>query len=118
MTTQDDLEFHRDTGIERSSKEVLCEIDSTEPLPADIHEIMLGLDHRYRFSTDPDRNRLTEDEKRALKFIARFPHSFRRMLTLDLRSRSCSLSYAKAVGVLFNSVRQSGVGGTWLRRLR
>ena len=33
VTTQDDLEFHRETGIESGDKEVLCTIDSTEPLP-------------------------------------------------------------------------------------
>ncbi len=70
VTTQDDLEFHRDTGVEHGSSEVFSMIDSIEPLPADIREIILALDRKYRSSSDT--YALTEDEKRALKFIARF----------------------------------------------
>jgi hypothetical protein len=70
VTTQINLEFDRITGVaEWGADRIPCKIDSVSPLPAEIHNVFLGLDHRYRTSTDPERTKLTEAEKRALSFI-------------------------------------------------
>lgn len=81
MTTQSVHWFDRATGIEIDDPEVV--IDSVAPLPDDIREIMLGLDLKYREieyrrAADPDweppegSSRLTQEQIRALKFIADF----------------------------------------------
>src|SRR5208282_2469028 len=62
ITTQEDLEFDRTTGVEKGPDGGLCRIDSVAPLPPEIHNIFLGLDHRYRTSTDPERSKLTRAE--------------------------------------------------------
>jgi hypothetical protein len=60
-----------------------CMIDSVAPLPSDIHDIMLGLDRKYReaeyrraedpeWEMPPEQARLTEDEKRGLLFVSHF----------------------------------------------
>jgi len=72
ITTQTNHEFDRTTGVERDPEGILCKIDSVAPLPPEIHEIFLGLDHRYRTSTDPERTKLTDAEKRAIMFIASY----------------------------------------------
>jgi len=70
VTTQEDIEFDRELGVERSGDgRVLATIDSVAPLPADIHEVMLGLDRRYRFGHGLERLKLTDVEKRAFSFI-------------------------------------------------
>jgi hypothetical protein len=70
ITSQDDLAFDRNTGIaEFGPRRVRCTINSVAPLPPEIHSVFLGLDHRYRTSTDPHRNRLTDAEKRAILFL-------------------------------------------------
>jgi len=82
VTTQSYGEFNRVTGVED------CEgtpgtINSVAPLPADIHEIMVGLDQRYReveyrLAEDPDgpwdaeQSKLTDDQKRGLLFTGPF----------------------------------------------
>src|SRR5690348_5230216 len=51
ITTQDIFEFDRHTGIAPKSfrgKMYYWVINSVAPLPSDIHEIMLGLDRRFR----------------------------------------------------------------------
>lgn len=81
VTTQSVHEFDRDTGIEIDDPKVV--IDSVEPLPDDIREIMLGLDHKYRdiefrqaeepdWEPPPGSSRLTKDQIRAFSFIANF----------------------------------------------
>jgi hypothetical protein len=69
ITTQEDLEFDRMTGVEKNADRIPCTIDSVAPLPPDIHDVFLGLDHRYRTSTDPERSKLTQAEIRAMSFI-------------------------------------------------
>ena len=82
ITTQSVHEFDRTTGIEGPEGNPLT-IDSVAPLPADIHEIMLGLDRKYAASdarrvVDPDwrlppeQARLTKEEQRGLVFVGRF----------------------------------------------
>ena len=47
MTHQIHLEFDRQTGVaEWGDDRVPCVVDSVAPLPADIHNVMLGLDRK------------------------------------------------------------------------
>ena len=73
--------FDRRTGVEIDDDRVV--IDSVEPLPQDIREIILGLDQKYRedeyrWAEDPDwqppegSSRLTPEQRRAILFIADF----------------------------------------------
>lgn len=73
--------FDRRTGVEIDDARVV--IDSVEPLPQDIREIILGLDQKYRedeyrWAEDPDwkppegSTRLTPEQIRAFRFIADF----------------------------------------------
>jgi hypothetical protein len=73
--------FDRSTGAEIDDARVV--IDSVEPLPEDIREIILGLDQKYREieyrqAEDPDWEppegslRLTPDQRRAFFFLAEF----------------------------------------------
>lgn len=69
-----DLKFDRTSGIAAFSeyeRNVDCIIDSLAPLPPDVHRVMLGLDRKYA-SPSEESEKLTEDEKRALVFVARF----------------------------------------------
>jgi hypothetical protein len=81
VTTQSVHWFDRKTGVEIDDSRIV--IDSVEPLPDDIHEIMLGLDQKYReieirHAEDPDwappegSSRLTPDQRRAILFIVKF----------------------------------------------
>lgn len=66
ITTQDDCVFDRKTGLaNRNPGESEAIITSVEPLPAEIYQILIGLDRRYRAGEDA---KLTTDEKRALLF--------------------------------------------------
>jgi hypothetical protein len=76
ITTQDDLKFDRQTGIELG--EVKSRIDCIVPLPPDIHNLFLELDQKYQAFREMERNgvepdaehyRLSAAEKRALLFI-------------------------------------------------
>jgi hypothetical protein len=70
VTTQRHLEFDRITGVaELRDGPTLCTIDSTAPLPVEIHNIMLGIDQKFRLEQDPRRLRLNDAEKRALIYI-------------------------------------------------
>jgi len=82
ITSQSVHEFDRSTGVEDPDGVPLT-IDSIAPLPTDIHEIMLGLDRKYRedeyrYAEDPnwkmpeDDARLTKDEIRGLLFVGDF----------------------------------------------
>lgn len=46
-----------------------CTIDSMEPLPVDIHNVILGLDRKLRLVRDVERLKLNGAEKQALIFI-------------------------------------------------
>jgi hypothetical protein len=70
VTTQEQLGFDRATGIaEVGDDSVMCTIDSTAPLPTDIHEVLLQLDRRYGAGDDP---RLRREEMNALLFVGLF----------------------------------------------
>ena len=70
VTTQYSVEFDRQTGIaEWGSGEAV--IDCTDALPEDIFRIMMQIDRKYGSELDQDNLALTEEEKRALIFIAR-----------------------------------------------
>jgi hypothetical protein len=65
------FEFDRTTGL-ADSDGVPCRIYSVAPLPPDILEILLALDHRHRTSTEPGRAKLSDAEKHALRFTYNF----------------------------------------------
>jgi hypothetical protein len=73
VTTQENLEFDRRTGVTISDdEEVPCVIDSVASLPAEIHNVFLELDQKYqkyRPDRDPERFKLTDAEKKALLFV-------------------------------------------------
>ena len=70
ITSQEELEFDRQTGFAKSGNDqVPCEIDSVAPLPAEIHDVFLEMDRRYRVEHDLERFKLTDAAKRALLFI-------------------------------------------------
>ena len=73
VTTQFCLAFDRQTGVAKWGEgSGFCSIDSVAPLPPDIHEVMLGIDRKYRLRQTSEGSRLLEAEIRALLFI----HSF------------------------------------------
>ncbi len=65
------FEFDRTTGL-ADSDGAPCRIYSVAPLPPDILQILLALDHRHRTSTEPGSAKLSDAEKHALKFIYDF----------------------------------------------
>ena len=79
VTTQENLEFDRTTGVKLNDKrKTPCVIDSVAPLPAEIHEVFLELDKKYRVLmamdererfADLERLKLTDSEKKALLFV-------------------------------------------------
>ncbi len=82
ITTQSVHEFDRATGVEDSDG-VPVTINSVEKLPADVREILLGLDKKYReseyrYAEDPkwrlpeDEARLTKEEIFGLLFVGDF----------------------------------------------
>ena len=66
ITTQDHVTFDVGTGEEVGNPE--SRIDSIEPLPLDMHNVLLGLDRRMRLGELP----LNQAEKEALQFFADF----------------------------------------------
>ena len=80
MTTQENLEFDRQTGVENASDgEELAVINSVTPLPPEIRNVLLALERKYRNiqpkdwdNPDLERFKLTEAEKKALQFVG--PH--------------------------------------------
>ena len=72
MTTQFLLKVDRQTGkgeVKGVTATIPCTIDSVTPLPVDIHSIMLGLDRKSRLERNEEREKLTQDEIRALLFL-------------------------------------------------
>jgi hypothetical protein len=67
IATQEYLRFDRRTGLSEHGP-----IDSVTPLPVDVHNIMLGLDRKFRLEHRLDKLQLTDDEKKALLFVAKF----------------------------------------------
>lgn len=70
VTTQRLLEFDRHAGVAKwGAESVLCTIDSTEPLPAEVHNVMLQIDRKFGLQQEPEGFRLTDAEKRALVYV-------------------------------------------------
>jgi hypothetical protein len=70
VTTQRHLDFDRQTGIAKwGDDQVSCTIDSVSPLPIEIHNIMLGIDRKFRLEREEDKLKLNDAEKHALVFI-------------------------------------------------
>jgi hypothetical protein len=77
MTTQEDIDFDRETGIEKNSdRKAKAIVSSVEPLPPDIRDVFFGLDRKYASITqndweegDLERFKLTVAEKKALLFV-------------------------------------------------
>jgi hypothetical protein len=70
VTTQRQFKFDRHTGVAESGEDrVACTINSIAPLPVDIHNVMLGIDRKFRLERDPERLKLNEAEIRALLFV-------------------------------------------------
>ena len=71
ITSQDDLVFNRQTGMTEDGDI----IDSVAPLPDEIHNALLELDRKYQIydpNKEPERFRLTDEERKALRFVK--PH--------------------------------------------
>ncbi len=60
--------FDRTTGVD-DREGIPGKIDSIAPLPDDIRDVLLKLDHRNRTSNAPGSAKLSEPEKKALLFI-------------------------------------------------
>lgn len=76
VTTQENLEFDRQTGVERDNNaQSLAVINSVAPLPIEIHDVFLALDRKYGaasddiFDSNPEYFKLTDSEKQAFRFI-------------------------------------------------
>ncbi|MCA0303204.1 MAG: hypothetical protein LCH95_12445 [Proteobacteria bacterium] len=66
ITTQRHITFDIETGVEIDFPE--CRLDSIEPLPIDVHNVLLGLDRKMRVGRLP----INKAEKDALLFLADF----------------------------------------------
>ena len=63
--------FNRATGEETTEGRIgRSEVSSVEPLPADIHDMILWLDRKNRLLTDMSKAKLTDAEKHALLFVS------------------------------------------------
>jgi hypothetical protein len=70
VTSQLILQFSRGTGVsEDENGKALCVIDSCAPLPIDIHQVMLGLDRKFRLWDDLTKLALSHAEKQAILFV-------------------------------------------------
>jgi hypothetical protein len=77
MTTQENMNFDRKTGVEKNPDGgAQAIINSVEPLPPHIRDVFLGLYRKYGSITQTDweegdleRFKLTADEKKALSFV-------------------------------------------------
>lgn len=68
---QEEMEFDRKTGeARRTDSAITCRICSTEQMPAEHHEALLGLDRKYRLgrALTEEESKLTPAEKKALLF--------------------------------------------------
>jgi hypothetical protein len=69
VTTQEDLEFDRQTGIEKCDDRPASRIDSVAPLPLPVLNVILGIDRKYRLLQDPEQGKLTDAEIKALVYV-------------------------------------------------
>jgi hypothetical protein len=68
LMTGETLAFDRRTGATLDGG-APCTINSVAPLPAEIHDLMLGVDRKMRLEHLPGRHKLTDTEKQAFVFI-------------------------------------------------
>ncbi len=71
VTTQEHVEFDRSTGLTTGGA-VPCTIDFIAPLPVHVHNVMLGLDRKMRLERNPERFKISEEEKEALHFMSSY----------------------------------------------
>ena len=71
ITRQEVLEIDRTTGVSIPTDGDPCTIYSTEPLPPDLYEAIIGLDRKYGSGRTPteEESKLTRAEIDALIFI-------------------------------------------------
>jgi hypothetical protein len=69
VTGQIPLQFNRQTGEGRWG-DTKCNIDSVVTLPSEVHNIILGIDRKYRFESNDQRLKLTGPERKALLFVS------------------------------------------------
>ncbi|WP_416046880.1 hypothetical protein [Cupriavidus basilensis] len=69
VTTQYRFQFDRRTGGAVCGDGSVCFIDSVAPLPLEIHNVMLGIDRKYRLEREEERFKLNDVEKKALIFV-------------------------------------------------
>jgi hypothetical protein len=80
ITTQEDIEFDRQTGIEKQENaQPVAVIDSVAPLSAEFRDVFLAMDRKFkarmamdeksRSELSPQELKLTDTEKKALRFI-------------------------------------------------
>ena len=72
VTTQENFEFDRQTGVEKCADQRVSRIDSVAPLPLAVLDVILGIDRKYRLLQDPEQGKLTDAEIKALMYIG--PH--------------------------------------------
>jgi hypothetical protein len=70
VNTQAHYEFNRETGTGDWRDGGTVIINSIAPFPIEIHNIILGLDRKYRLLRDIMEAALTDDEIRALLFAS------------------------------------------------
>jgi hypothetical protein len=70
ITTQEELWFSRGSGHELGDG--TSEITSVEPLTAEIHDMFVRLDRRYRLSRDAHYSKLSKDEVKAFNLASAF----------------------------------------------
>jgi hypothetical protein len=70
------ITFNRTTGLEETQQNP-AEIISVEPLPPDVHALMLRIDRRTRLQVDRSQFRLDDAEKRALRMLEDHYYSHR-----------------------------------------
>jgi hypothetical protein len=70
VTHQMQTEFDRQTGEGIwGDDRIPCTIDSTAPLPVEVHNIMLGIDRKNRLERIPERLKLNDAEIKAFLFL-------------------------------------------------
>jgi hypothetical protein len=71
VTHQLHLEFDRRTGVAKwgDARVLGAVVNSVAPLPVDIHNVMLGIDRKFRLEQDLERIKLNDAEKRALVYV-------------------------------------------------
>ena len=70
VTHQMQTEFDRQTGEGVwGDDRVPCTIDSTAPLPVEVHNVMLGIDRKFRLERNPERFKLNDAEHHAYLFV-------------------------------------------------